>query len=88
MRNRLNLTIEPLGNAKLLNHKSFLILGAIDLNLEIKLAGSLFQYVDHMLETWRRKSRVKSRQGIQEKDGLIKLEDILAKISVYSLLLI
>ena len=43
MRKRLNCIIEDLDNEKFLNQIQFGILGAIDLNLEAKFAGKLFQ---------------------------------------------
>lgn len=56
----------------------------MDLNLETKLEGKLFQLADQRLEILCLRRRVKSDLGIRGKGELTKLEKNLAKESAIS----
>jgi hypothetical protein len=53
MRNRLNLIIRDLDRVRSLNHNLSGITRTIDLNLEAKFQGNLFNQVDQGEKTWR-----------------------------------
>lgn len=51
MRKRLKYIMRDLGRGKLRNQILFEMLGTIDMNLEAKLPGRLFQQVDQKVKT-------------------------------------
>lgn len=57
----------------------FRLAGTMDLNLEAKFAGNLFQRVDQGVRTWRRRIDEGSDQGVKER--VIKFEEDLTNIT-------
>jgi len=55
---RLNYMTIELEKLRVLNQVWFLILGTVDLNLEIKFVGKLFHWVNQRIEIWRRRISV------------------------------
>lgn len=76
----LKFIIEDLCSEKSLKYILFGILEIIDLNVEAKFAGNLFQQFGQMLKKQSRRNGVKSDHVIKEKKFLIKCEEDLTKV--------